>query len=228
VQAQSNPALFNALVEALPLAFLESLAVALRRVNAEAQSTAETSPLLEEPEVAYLMPHLRRAFFEKQFRDSARKAGLKPSVSTTRGDTAQFSVVNADGFVFTASYIGEPGGIPRSAAFRNEMSNLNDLLEQATLFPEEEPARAPSREVDPIYCIVAYGGGVRGVQPWMQFVFPAPTAGGSIDRYKFDDVLVAKRGLTTPRVEKDIDTAFPTPKKKRSTGTDDDSSTIGS
>lgn len=220
MRQQSNPALFNALVGALPLAFLENLATALSRVHAEAVATATESPLLEETEAWYLVPHLRRAFFEKQFRDSARSAGLVAKVKSTRGDTAHFSVVEASQFVITASFIAERGGIPRAAQFRSDLSTLNDLLEQGQLFTIEQ-APVPDALLassDDVYCILAYGGGTKRSKLFMQFVFPAPGEGGSVDRYEFTDVLEAARAAHQPE-SGIVDKAFPTPKKRPDSGT---------
>lgn len=228
MQQQSNPALFNALVAALPLQFLEGLATVLPHVNAEALASAHDSPLLDESEAAYLVPHFRRAFFEKQFRDIGRANGLNATVAWTRGETAQFSVVRAGQFVFTASYVSEPGGSTRAAAFRSDLSTLNDLLEQGQLFTEDQAPLPKGAQIDnkDIYCILVYGGGAKGASLFMQFVFPAPLVGGSVDRYNLDEVLVAARALGEAPAPAQKDNAFPKrkPKQDKDAGTGTDAS----
>jgi hypothetical protein len=225
---QSNPELFTALANALPLTFLEALAQGVPALHAEAKAEATGSPLIDEPESHYVLPHLRRAMFETLFRREATKAGMQAVCMPNKRETAVFTLVRSGPFLFTASHVSQPGGAVRSAAFRSERAALNELLEQDDMFPDALAAELKAadagdeRSVVGVYCILLYGGDVgSAVAPFMEFAFPTTESTSYVDRYSFGDVLIAARDIGRPMEENERDGAFPALKRVPKEGSSD-------
>lgn len=222
---QSNEKLFEELVRSLPLAFLEDMAMAVPNMMSEAVALVSQSVLIEQSEIHYLLPHVRRAMFESQFRQRAKKAGLNAFLNSVQNDKAHYSVVEAGRFTLTASYVSTPGKYVRSAEFRSERGVLNELIDQGELFKTDDgeiqiPAEV-IQKTDGIYCILLYGGELGAkVSPFMEFAFPAPNYGGYVDHYPFFDVLTAARRLNENSTNEPIAGAIPTLKPNaKSAGT---------
>lgn len=225
---QSNPELFIALANALPLPFLEALAQGVPALHAEAKAEAAGSPLIDEPESLYVLPHLRRAMFETLFRREATKAGMQALCMPNKRETAFFTLVRSGAFLFTASHVSQPGGAVRSAAFRSERAALNELLEQEDMFPDALAAELKAADAgeegsaEGVYCILLYGGDVgSAVAPFMEFAFPATESSGYVDRYAFADVLMAARDIGRPVQDDERDGAFPALKQLPKEGSSD-------
>lgn len=217
MQIVSNPRLLNTLVEALSLGFLEEMARSVPALYAEAIAEVSASPILEDAEASYLLPHMRRAYFEANFRKVARKNALVAMVKPTRNDTATYSMIKAGNVIFTASHVSSPGAHVRNAAFRSERALLNDLLDQVDFIGFDTP-KEDRVDDGAIYCIVLYGEISGSNIPFMQFAFPEPETAGYVDIYTFDEVLVAARGRSIIQAPNLIDTAFPKPKTQPKEG----------
>lgn len=213
MQQQSNPELFNLLVEALPLSFLEAMARAVPAIYAEASAELSASTLIDEQEMGMLLPHYRRAMLETRMRRDAKAAGLVAVTKSTKNDTAKFSFVDAGRIVLTASHVAQPNHQPRYAAFRNEHAALNELLEQGDFFGfPDEPTNGDDGK---IYCYFLYGGEVSKdkITTFEEIAIPAPGGGGYVDHYPLASVLMVVRALNQPAVEAQLDNAFPVPKQ---------------
>lgn len=202
---QSNQNLFDALVEALPLSFLESMSMAVPNLFAEAYNEFSQSTVLDNSQVPVLVPHYRRGLFETQFFRRAHDAGLKVKVQPTKRGASNFVVVEAGKFVFTASFVSTPGQSVRNADFRNEHSELNELLDQKELFHDHEKPEELSKDLivksESIYGILLYGGDITGKSHFMEFGFPTVGSSGYVDHYSFCDVLVAAKELAEPTLK---------------------------
>lgn len=212
---QSNQNLFDALVAAMPLSFLEDMATAVPHLFAEAYNEFSNSAVVDSSQVPVLVPHYRRSLFETKFLRCAEQAGLKVQVRTTKRGASNFVVVEAGKFVFTASFVASRGQSVRNADFRTEHSELNELLDQQDLFKDEEERKPLSRDSinnsESIYGILLYGGDLTGKSHFMEFGFPTVGSSGYVDHYSFGDVLVAAREYALPAVQTEVkDGAVPT------------------
>ncbi len=229
---QSNLNLFNALAAALPLSFLKGLASAGPNLFEEAFNEVSHSTVIDPSQVPVLVPHVRRAMFETQFKRQAIDAGLKAYVRPTKKGGGNFTVVEAGKFVFTASFVPTRGHAVRSADFRTEHSALNELLDQGVLFENEEEVPNLPNEViansEAIYGILLYGGDLSGKSNFfMEFAIPEVNGTGYVDHYSFFDVLMAAQEFAAPASDLRIQGPIPTfkphavPKVEKKDGTTD-------
>jgi len=142
------------LVANLDPMFVENLLSDIRFCYKESVSHWVESPILGEPEIRSLTPYLRRCLVEKHFRDRAVEVGHTATVEKTETDSAEYSVVRANGIELTISKTDGPAALPVASRFREQRSDANGLLQQGQLFPVSVDAEDRSRIT---YAIITHG-----------------------------------------------------------------------
>ena len=77
----------------------------------------------EKSEYHYILPHVRRSFFEQNWRNAMEKIHcVNTMVESTRGGKHEYTVVSYGNLYLTASYLRERHLFPRASEFRKRYS----------------------------------------------------------------------------------------------------------
>lgn len=139
------------MTEDLPHEFVQSFLSQLSRVYVESRAKAESD--FQEPEMQYMLPHIRRAFSEQLFRETALNAGLAATVEPNRSGNHTYTLVCTGRLSLTISHVLYTSNVPRPAKFREQYSEINQHLRQRSLF---EPINNASPQSGDVYGILLH------------------------------------------------------------------------
>lgn len=154
----------------IPPAFVGRVLNDARWVYKEARAHVENDQLLGDAERAYLEPHYRRALFERKMMDAGLDSGLQATTERVSSGAAQYNLVRAGRLLLTCSRTASRNMVPRSCAFREQYSDVNEHIDQQQLFP------VPSAPGDAsLYCIIVHGPSIEkpGELGFCSFAFPS-------------------------------------------------------
>lgn len=80
------------------------------------------------PEVASVLPIIRRAMMEKAFRSAAVAAGLKPHNTPHAGDNCSCVMVKSGAMIITEHFVEGPGQFVRAAKSRDQNRGVNQWV----------------------------------------------------------------------------------------------------
>lgn len=152
----AKDSLFEMLVETVPFSFVKNLVQKTPLIYNEAFVSSYEDPRWDESEAFTLLGHLRRALFEKMFRQEAINAGLIVGVENNRIGSCPFTIIKAGNFLLTASYSHSESQMLQSAIFRKQYARVNEMVENPFLpFAEIDAVRL--RDADGIYANLLHG-----------------------------------------------------------------------
>ena len=151
----------------MPVDFIKDTLACLRECYSGAHSRCLDFPATEAHD---LRPYYRKALFESQWRDVAKKHQLKAAAKLNKGRNSFHTRIKCGQVVLTASSVPDPSCIVRHAHFRETYAQNN----QPSLF---EPQKTPSPDAL-LYAILIHGG-VKDQPGFADIVFPSPDC----DRY---------------------------------------------
>lgn len=147
-----NDSLREILITDIPPAFIGRIFKDASWVYKEAHARVENDPLLGDAERAYMEPHHRRALFERKMMEAALDSGLKATTERVTSGAAQYNLVRAGRLLLTCSRTTTRKVAPRTCAFREQYSGVNEHIDQLQLFSVPSTPGAAS-----LYCIVTHG-----------------------------------------------------------------------
>ena len=147
-----NDSLCEILITDLPPAFVSRFQEAAIWAYREAWGRVKNDTLITDDGRQQLLPHLRRVLLEAKLQSIALDSGLRAEYEAVSSGAHKYVAVRVGRLVMTCSKTGGRNAVPRSCDFRGQYSDINEHIDQQSLFPV---ISIPGRES--LYCIIIHG-----------------------------------------------------------------------
>jgi hypothetical protein len=152
-----NDTLREILVADIPPAFVTRFLDAAAWAYREAWQRAENDPSLTDAAKDDLIPHLRRALIESKLHEVGLDCGLRVESERVSSGAYRYVAARSGRFVLTCSKTSGRNAVPRGSIFRDQYAEINEHLNQASLFPATSDPGAES-----LYGIIVHGPDGKG------------------------------------------------------------------
>ncbi len=151
-----NDSLREILITDLPPAFVTRFQEAATWAYQEAWERVRNDTLITDDGRQQLMPGLRRVLLEAKLQGIALDSGLRAESEKVSSGAYRYVAVRAGRLVLTCSKTSGRNAVPRTCEFRGQYSDINEHIDQQSLFPV---CSSPGRES--VYCIIIHGPDAR-------------------------------------------------------------------
>ncbi len=129
-----NESLRNMLINDLSPVFVSQLIEIANWVYRDAYGAIYSDSSYDDSEKKYILPHTRRAKFEKKAREIALDCGLKTTIEQNIVKNTEYTLIKCGRFAFTISKTSGKSQLPAKSDFRKQYSEINQHLLQMPLF----------------------------------------------------------------------------------------------
>lgn len=166
-----NDSLREILIADLPPAFVNRFQEATVWAYREAWERVKNDTLITDDGRQQLLPHLRRVLLEAKLQGIALDSGVRAESESVTSGAHKYVAVRVGRLVMTCSKTTGRNAVPRSCDFRDQYSDINEHIDQQSLFPV---ASTPGCES--LYCIIIHGPTEQnnGELGFCCFGFPSP------------------------------------------------------
>lgn len=147
-----NDSLREILIADLPPAFVTRFLEAATWAYREAWERVKNETLVTDDGRQQMLPHWRRVLLEAKLQSIALDSGLRAESEAVSSGAHKYVAVRAGRLVMTCSKTTGQNAVPRSCDFREQYSDVNEHVDQQSLFPVSS---IPGRES--LYCIIIHG-----------------------------------------------------------------------
>ncbi len=166
-----NDSLREILITDLPPAFVTRFQEATTWAYREAWERVKNDTSITDNGREQLLPHLRRVLLEAKLQSIALDSGVRAESESVSSGAHKYVAVRVGRLVMTCSKTSSRNAVPRACDFRDQYSDVNEHIDQQTLFPVISTPGCES-----LYCIIIHGPSEqqRGELGFCCFGFPSP------------------------------------------------------